>query len=161
MKKKSAKNYVILACIYLAVIFLVLYFVKWYQTYQEYQMKVPIMRDVLQELLPEEVDHYVLENPDTLLYICSATDATCRNFEKDFRYYVKQKGLESNIIYVNLMDVENQESYLSDLGKKYGKEIDTKGYPMFLQFEEGNIEEVESELTMEKAKLFLTNRGYE
>ncbi len=161
MKKKPVKNYVILGCIYLLVIFLVLYLVQWYQAYQDYQMQVPVIRDVLQELLPSEVEHYLLEEPDTLLYVCSAQNQTCRDFEKDFRYYVKQKGLESTIIYLNATKTEEQTSYLESFQKNNGLTMDEKMYPMLLQFEEGTLKYQASQLSLESTKEFLKARGYE
>lgn len=161
MKKAQMKNYVILGCIYLIAIFLVFYLVRWYKAYQEYQLQVPVIRDVLQELLPDEVEHYLLEEPDATLYLCAAAESSCRDFEKDFRYYVKQKGLESTLVYVNLTEIEDKENYLLEFGKKYGKTIEDKEYPILLQFEDGIIKEQAGDLTLEKAKEFLKGRGHE
>ena len=35
----------------------------------------------------DDLDHYVLDNPTTIIYMCTANDDECRNFEKDFKNY--------------------------------------------------------------------------
>lgn len=159
-KKKATKNYVILGIIYLAIILLVAYLAKWYQTYQEYEKQTPVIQGVLQEISTNEVEHYLMEEPNTMLYLCTASADTCRDFEKDFKYTVKKKGLETTITYLNLSQEENPVSYVDNFVNKYGKPDVGTSYPMLLQFQDGKIYKYATNLTKESAEAFLKARGY-
>ena len=94
MKKKPTKNYIIISIIYLAVFVFLFYFVKWYDTLDDYRRQIPVLRDVLQEVDTLEVDHYLQEVPNAVLYLCTASEDKCRSFESDFRYLIKEKELD-------------------------------------------------------------------
>lgn len=157
-KKKPAKNYIILSIIYLGVIVLVFYFSKWYQTFREYQKQIPVIRGVLQEVDTLEVEHYLQEEPNAILYLCTAVEDKCRNFENDFRYIVKKKGLDSVIVYVNLSDEDDVEKYVSSFGSKYGSSLRGDSYPMLLEFEDGVIQDQAVDLTEATASAFLERK---
>ena len=79
-QKKGIKNYFILIAIFLVVIFITLYFCNWYNVYNEYAMETPVIRGTLFELIPDEIDHYVQENPTTILYLCTSKSFTSKFF---------------------------------------------------------------------------------
>ena len=111
--KKKIKNYIILAVIFLAAIGLTLYLCKWYNVYDEYQKQTPVIRDTLNELSIEEIDHYVIDNPTAVVYMCTSSELKCRNFEKDFKKLIKNENLQEEMVYLNLSDVDIKSFYNS------------------------------------------------
>jgi len=79
------KNYVILVLLFLAGIGITLYLCELYRVYDEYQKQTPVIRDTLSEITSEDLEHYILENPTTVIYMCTSSDMICRNYEKDLK----------------------------------------------------------------------------
>lgn len=160
--EKTKKNYLILGTIYLVVILLVLYLASWYKTYQEYQKETPVLRNTISEITPEEVEHYLLENPSSILYMCTSNNEECRLFETDFKKTIVKNEWQDQITYINLSDeMQNKEEYLRDLVTKYGSNSMTiSRLPTLLSFEEGKLEAVEAGLngapmTVSEAEKFI------
>ena len=92
--------------------------------------------------------------------MCTASNMTCRNFEKDFKKIVKSKDLQEAIIYLNLSNLD-QEKFVQDFNKKYPHRIKLKNaYPALVVFEEGEIinllqGKVDEKLTIIKTKQFI------
>ena len=80
-KKGGLKNYLILAAIFLAGIGLTFYLCNLYKVYDEYQKQTPVIRDTLSEITADELEHYILENPTIVIYMCTSSDMVCRNYE--------------------------------------------------------------------------------
>ena len=80
--KKIVKNYFILALIFLAVVLLVWYICKWYTVCNDYKKEIPVIRGTLNyEITESDFEHYILENPSSVVYMCTASEEKCRDFE--------------------------------------------------------------------------------
>ena len=42
------------------------------------------IRGVLSEITSEELEHYISENPTVMMYMCTASNEICRDYEKSF-----------------------------------------------------------------------------
>ncbi len=147
MKRKSVQNkkqnYVVLVFIYVVVIVVVLYLASWYNTYKNYQEEIPVLQDVVSEINPSEVTHYLTENPSPVLYLCSASDSDCREFEESIKDNLTNNGYE-DLVYVNLEDVDDKTSYVNELLKDSDFTIDRT--PCLIKFTEGKVTAVEDGL---------------
>lgn len=134
------KNYFILIVLFGGVILLLCYFSRWYQVYNDYQKETPVIRGTLLEITNLELDHYILENPTTAIYMCTSSDMRCRNFEKTFKAMLHaNENLKANLLYLNLSDV-NQDEFVTSFNEKYAYKVKlTKEYPAIVLFEEGKI----------------------
>ncbi len=160
MSKKSKKNYVTLAIIYVLVIGTVLYIASWYNTYQNYKTTIPVLRNTVSEINTAELDHFVLENPDGVIYMCVASDTTCRNFDTHLKKELLKNGLQDSVTYIDLQDAINKESYITTVFANYGMSSNINNTPLFLAFEDGKIVSYLSEgettkLTVEDAIKFI------
>lgn len=136
------KNYVILVVMFIAIIALVLYLCNLYHVYDAHQREIPVIRDTLSEIQPEEIEHYVMENPTTVFYMCTAADEVCRDYEKDLKKLVQKDELQSTIIYVNLSNVDQNE-FVDTFNAKYPYKVSLKkNYPAFVVFEEGEVNSI-------------------
>mgnify|MGYP004530141989 CR=1 FL=1 len=157
---KKKKNYIILALIYLATIILVLYLASWYNTYQAYKKEIPVLENVVSVITPNEVDHFIMENPSTIIYFCKASDNTCRSFEKSIKDDLESLDKE-NLTYVNLESVSDLKSYLTNfLNLYHGTNYDLTKVPALIKLTDGKITAIEqgdnnSYLTKDEAINFL------
>ena len=79
------KNYIILVILFVAIVALVFYLCDLYHVYDAHQREIPVIRDTLSEIQPDELEHYIMENPTTVIYMCTAFDEKCRDYEKDLK----------------------------------------------------------------------------
>ena len=159
-KRKLLHNYLLLVLLFLIIIIIILYFCKLYKISEEEKRKTPVISGVLSEIYSEDLEHFILDNPTTLIYICTANNDTCRTFERDFKKVLRQKEYNDQIIYLNLTDI-NQEEFINSFNKKYNYKTSlTTEYPAFVLFEDGEIVTIlqgseEKPLSITKVKNFL------
>ena len=133
------KRYLILAFIFILCMGLVIYLCKWYKVYDDYQKEIPVIRDTLSEITDVDLEHYILDNPTTVIYMCTASDEVCRGFEKDFKKLVIKKEYTDKIVYLNLSGLD-QEKFVEDFNNKYNFKIKLSvDYPAIVMFEDGKI----------------------
>ena len=139
-RKVPIKNYFILGLLFIIVILLLWYFSKWYQVYRDYQNETPVIRGTLSEITAVELDHYIMENPTTIIYLCTSSDLKCRDFEKSFKNIIqKEEDLKDDIIYVNLSD-ENKTEFVEKFNESHPYKIKlTKNFPAIVLFEDSKI----------------------
>ena len=160
VKKRTAKNYCLVAVIALVFIGLVLYLCKCYKVYDEYQKEIPVIRGSLQEIVNEDLEHYVLDNPSSIIYVCVANDDKCRDFEKKFKKFIENNELGDEIVYLNTTGLE-QDSFVNEFNGKYAKKkLLTTNYPAIVLFDEGKVDSIlqakeNKTLSIEKVKNFL------
>ena len=167
MKKKSLKDsskiikkYVLLVLLFIASIVIVLYLCELYKVNKAEQMKTPVIDGALLEIYPTDLEHYIMDNPTTVIYMCTADNEECRVFERDFKKLLKKKDYNNQIIYLNLTDLD-QEEFVSEFNNTYTYKTEITGdYPAFVLFEDGKIKSIlqsskDKSLSIDKVKQFL------
>ena len=159
-EKNYFKNYVLLGLLFLGCVILTLYICKCYEVYDNHQKQTPVIRDTLSEITADELEHYILENPTIVIYMCTSSDMVCRNYENGFKKLIKSKELQDEIVYLNLSDLD-QQKFIEDFNNKYNFKVKlTTLYPALVVFEDGKITSilqgnVDEELTVVKTKQFI------
>lgn len=159
LKNKKLKNIILLILLFVGAAALTLYLCDCYKVYDEYQKQTPVIRGTLSEINKDEVDHFILENPDTTVYMCTSNSEECRNYEKNLKRLLSKMNVEESIVYLNISENES-ENFVSEFNKKYQYKINlTTSYPAFVNFEDGEIKYIlqgtESKpLTISKTKQF-------
>ena len=101
-----------------------------------------------------------MDNPSAIIYMCTANDDVCRNFEKDFKKLLRKKDYRNQIIYLNLTDID-QDVFVNDFNARYHyKNKLTTNYPAFVLFEDGEVKSIlqgkeNKTLKISKVKQFL------
>lgn len=163
-RKKELKNYLILGFIFLAGIGLTLYLCKWYNVWDEYQKETPVIRGSLLEITYEDLAHYVMENPTTVIYMCTSSNDTCRSYEKNLKKVVEKENLNDYVIYLNLSNLD-QDEFTNNFNTEYNfKKKLTTNYPAFVVFEDGKVKSIlqgskNKKLTVSSTKQFLELNG--
>ena len=158
-ENKKIRNYLITIVLFIACCGLVLYLRELYKVNQEAQRKIPIIQGYISEIYNDDLEHYVLDNPNTVVYMCIANDEDCRVFEREFKKLLKKEIYNDKLVYLNLTDVDS-DSFVESFNNKYvNKTKLTKKYPAFVLFEDGKIkailQEKDKKLDIVKVKHFL------
>ena len=105
MKKIPKKNYIILVLIILATLFLVFFIRDRYISKKEYNSKTNERIDFIFEIKEDELESYLMENREVVIYMASSSDNNVVNFEYELKQYVKEEQLGKEVVYINLNNV--------------------------------------------------------
>ena len=159
-EKNLFRNYIILAIFVALGVGITLYFCKVYKVYDDYQKATPVIQGTLSEIAPEELDHYVVDNPQTIIYMCTASNENCRHYEKDFKKYIEKESVQDKIVYLNLSSTD-LDQFVNDFNSKYKyKQKLVKNIPALVSFSDGKVdallqEKKDKKLSISKTKHFL------
>lgn len=159
-RKIGVKNYLILALIFLVATAVTLYLCNVYNVYQESKLEIPVIRGTLSEITSEEIEHYISENPTTILYICTASDETCRSYEKDLKKVVNKRELQNEMVYLNITP-EEKSNFVKSFNDKYTSRVKlTEQFPALVALEESKTIHIlqpkeEGKLTLLKTQQFI------
>lgn len=159
-QKKILKNYIILTFILLLVVGLTIYLCECYKVYDKEQKTIPVIRGTLvSEITEVDLEPYLIENPSSVIYLCTASNEKCRSFEKDFKKIINKHNLQDTIVYLNLSNIENQKEFVKDFNNnhEYKKGKLTTNYPAILLFDEGKLKIILQGKNGEKLKMSKVN----
>ena len=140
MKEIPFKNYVKLALICLAVIFLAITGSIWYKRNFTPNLDVPVIRGKLPEITTKDLEDYLIEHEDAYLYIGVASDENSRALEKNLIKILNKHDLTEDTVYLNVSD----EAYIiEEFYKKFNDfhSVDEKlnNYPAYVIIKNNKI----------------------
>ena len=132
-KEISFKNYIILAVILIFTILLVVYLFNWQSIYQKNKLQEPVLDKYLMVINYNELDDYLVENKEAIVYVSVLNDEKIRMFENKFKNLIIKNDLNNKVLYLNLTNesVEINKKYLSNLSE----------VPTLIIFDEGKVVE--------------------
>lgn len=163
MRKIPIKNYVILAIIFIATIFVACYIKKVYENKELYENKTNERVNILYELKEDDLKSYLIENRDMMIYMSSAKNKTIETFELEFKNYIIENELTKEIVYLNLDNVSSE--FLKTFKDKYMnsnlKDVELYNQSNLIFMEDGKAIDVLYEknqtINMEDVKTFMSN----
>ena len=102
------KNYIYLLLILLGTILLLIYIYKWYDTYNESELNTSIMNEYLTVINYNELDNYIIENKDAVIYVSILGNEKINRFERKFKNAILDNNLKNEILY---LDLTNENIY--------------------------------------------------
>lgn len=158
------KNYILLAVVLLVTIILVIYFYMWYGKYEESILTTPIMDKYMQVINYNELDEYLVENKNPVIYSSVLKDEEIRTFEIKFKKFISDNSLKNNILYLDLTSVINDNKIIKSLKEKYKLEDkDITNLPLIMTFRDGKIISIydikENNYDLENLKNYLRKEG--
>lgn len=109
MKKIKPKNYVLLAVLMVLTVGVVLYSANWYKTLRTLKSKESVMKKVISEIKVEDLESYVIENPNIVLYVTSGSNKDIKSFENSFKSFIQKKDLTKEVVFIDCDDVNNED----------------------------------------------------
>ena len=151
VRKISKKNYVLVGLILVVTVIFLGYFTFWYKSNQEYYRNNSVMSGYLSEIqengVIDNLTNYVLDNPNTLLYVSYGNDSSVKRFEDEFKRLIVTKNISSNFIYIDLNYVTDKNFVLNIKNSFFSEELKNKNLKLEKQsnifiFENGKIIDV-------------------
>ena len=135
MKNKISKNYIILALVLIITAVIAIYFFKWYRTYQDSKLNTMILDEYMQVIRYNELEDYLTENKDAVIYVSKLKNQEIRTFEKKFKNIVLKNNLSNKILYLNVTDENNSNFKVENITKNNS----IKELPLIVVYRDGNL----------------------
>lgn len=143
LREVPIKNYVILLGVILGSFLLLYYFYKWFDTYEESRLNMRIMDSYMQVINYNEIDDYVTENPDTVIYVSVLQNKEIREFEKLFKQKYRDKLISTKMLYLDITELSDSEKN-SLATKYYYNNLSIVDVPCLLVFNNGVVDAIYS-----------------
>ena len=143
MKKETLrvvpiKNYIILGVILLFSFLLLYYLYLWFENYKETKLNMPILDKYMEVINYNELEDYLIENPNAIIYVSVLENSDIRDFEKKVKTAFKRHEISKEILY---MDITNDNVNRNDY--KLG-DSSIADVPVVLVFDSGILKSIYS-----------------
>lgn len=140
-RKIAAKNYFILIGILVLSVALILFARQVYKDYRAYELKTPILSGHVAEINILEIDNYIRDKADVILYFGVSDDKNSREIEKRLLKLIQNEKLDEEVIYLNLTNETDIENFINKFNKKYVKAEKNKviNYPAVVVIAERKV----------------------
>lgn len=102
LREVPLKNYIYLFLILLGSILLLIYIYTWYATYNQNKLNTSIMNEYLTVINYNELDNYIIENKDAIIYVSVLGSEDIHRFETKFKNDIVENNLKNTILYLDL-----------------------------------------------------------
>ena len=144
-RKIPLKNYIILGLIILLTLGLVYYFYLWYITYEESKLNETIMDRYLEVINYNELNDYIVENRNAMIYTSILEDNNIRKFEIKFKNIVVKNALKDKILYMDMTDIFKDKIKYTELRNSYQiNNYNITNVPCILVFKDAKLVDIYS-----------------
>lgn len=166
LRKIPFKNYVFLGVVLLVSMLILYYFYLWVDAYNESKLNKPIMNKYMDVINYNELDTYLIENPDTIIYVSILENKEIRDFEKNFKKLFKKKRINNDILYLDITEDIKNEEIKNELSNKYMiNSVSILDVPVIIVIENGNVKSIysisENNYDVDKVKTFINGIKFE
>ena len=144
VKTIPTKNYIKLAIIFIITLIVVFYANTWYRNYKVERLNTPYIVDKLNTINYTELDNYIIENPNLIIYVGKNNSNECYEFEKDLYKILKDNDLIDESIFLDLSNNYSKE-LLKELQTKYYDDslnANLNGVPSLLIMQNKEIKDI-------------------
>ena len=162
LRKIPTKNYIILGVVILVTLFILYYFYMWVDVYKESKINIPIMDKYMTVINYNELDNYVVENPNTIVYVSVLEDDKIRGFEKQFKNKYRNNEIENDVLYMNITDDIRNTNIKEDMDDRYVlNDLSITDVPCVLVFNDGLLKSIysvsDNNYDIERFTIYLNN----
>ena len=133
------KNYIILSCVLVLSIIITTYFYMWYGEFKTNKIHTPIMNEYLSMINYNELETYLVENKDSVIYV-SVLEGKYRDFENKFGKIVNKYSLNNSILYLDLTEESADDKLFTNIKNK----CSIQTLPSIIVFKNGVVDDVYS-----------------
>lgn len=139
------KNYFILGVVILVTLCLVYYFYLWFNVYNESKLNMPILNKYMEVINYNEMGDYVIENPNTIVYVSVLEDIDIREFEKKIKNSYKKDKIVNEVLYMDLTKDIKKKSVIKEINRMYSIDsLSMVDVPCVVVFEDGIVSSIYS-----------------
>lgn len=137
-RKIPLKNYIILGVILIITFSLLYYFYLWFDKYEETKLNRPILTKYMDVINYNELDNYLVENPDAIIYVSVLNNTKIRNFEKQLKQKFKDDLIDNSLLYLDITNSSKKEK--EDMEELYYfNNLNILDVPCVLTFSSGEL----------------------
>ena len=145
IREIPVKNYIILGVVIFVTMLILYYFYMWVDVYKESKINIPIMDKYMTVINYNELDNYLVENPNTIVYVSVLEDEKIREFEKKLKAEYKDDEIDNDILYLNITDEIANKNIKNEMISKYNlNSLNMTNVPCVLVFNKGILNSVYS-----------------
>ena len=164
-RKIPSKNYIILGIILFISLLILIYFNTWFSLYRKEIDNKMILDKYLTVINVNEVENYLVENPNSIIYVSALNDDKIRNFERQFKNTLKNKLITRDILYMDLTPYISNDKVMKEFKKKYSLGYaDITDVPNIMVFENGELKIIynisENSYDIKRVSTFLNSIKY-
>ena len=100
----------------------------WNNAYEESKLNTTIMDKYLQVINYNELNNYLIENKDAVIYISVLEDQKIRNFERKFKSIIVNNSLNSDILYLDLTSELKNNNTKKEIDKNLSYDMNNYVY---------------------------------
>ena len=116
------------------------YFYMWNKAYNESKINEPVLDKYMTVINYNELEDYLIENPDTIIYTSILEDKDIRSFENRFKNYIRNDKLDHDVLYMDITSEIKSNNKKTDMMKKYSVEYaNILDIPNVMVFENGKL----------------------
>ena len=142
-RKIPTKNYLILGLISIVTVVLLYYFYSWTVAYKETKLNKRMMDAYMEVINYNELDNYLVESPDTIIYVSVLENEEIREFEKKFKDAFKKKEIENSVLYMDITNELKDEKLKQEMQTYYKlNDIDITNVPAIVVFSGGKLKSI-------------------
>lgn len=134
---KPKKNYIYLTLLIIGTIILTFTFSI---VYKHEVDNTCYLYEKLNKITSQEIDEYIMENPDSIIYIGNMNDLSNNKFEKRFLKQLKKQNLLETTVYIEKNYVSKEFKNL--LKNEHSQVYNENNLPMILVVKDGKISEI-------------------
>ena len=162
LRKIPVKNYVIWGVVIFITLLILYYFYMWVDVYKESKINIPIMDKYMRVINYNEFSDYLIENPDTIVYVSVLEDEKIREFEKKFKDKYRDNEIENEILYMNITDDIKNKNIKDEMVLKYFvNSLNMTDVPCVLVFSDGKISSIysvsDNDYDIDRFTIYLNN----
>lgn len=147
MRDVPKKNYIVLTLIALGVIVLCFVFMNMYNKNNK-DIYESVVKDIINEIKYEDLDNYLQENPEVVLYINDSSKKNS-NIEENLKDLIVENNIQQYVVYI-----ERDNSIVEKLNLNSNS-------PIFIAYKDGKMVEILSQkkYTNDEIKNFFLRNG--
>lgn len=130
MRTVPFKNYIVVLSMAIGVVIVCFILSSMYKSSGQKIYTSIVADKIISEIQLDDLDNFIQENPDTIIYICDSTKKKTKAIEKKFRKIIVDNNITKYVVYLEKTD---------DVIKKYDLGSDT---PIFIAYQNGAITEI-------------------
>ena len=140
MRKIPVKNYIILGVLLVSTFLLLYYLYSWLVVYNESKLNQPILDKYMNVINYNELDDYLVENPNSIIYVSVLNNQEIRDFEIEFKNILKSNKVKYDMLYMDLTDELNNGELSAYVKEKYVfNSLNLSDVPLVLIFQNGQL----------------------
>ena len=145
LRKIPKKNYIILGVVIIITMLILYYFYMWVDVYKESKINIPILDKYMEVINYNELDNYIVENPNSVIYVSVLEDEKIRDFEKEFKNKYRNHEVGDGLLYMNVTDEVSDKHVLADMVENYSlNSLSITDVPCVLLFTDGELKSIYS-----------------